>query len=88
MFIKQLEIRGFKSLDSKNIIKFDKGLTVITGPNGSGKSNIFDSVRFALGDLSARSLRAANMSEVIFEGVHGKTPSKNAYVSIRFDYHL
>ena len=86
-FIKRLEVRGFKSFGSKkNVIQLDKGLNVITGPNGSGKSNIFDAVRFVLGDLSARSLRADKMSEVIFDGIPGQSAaSKAAYVRIRFD---
>jgi chromosome segregation protein len=87
MFIKQIELRGFKSFGpNKILIKLDKGLTVISGPNGSGKSNIFDAVRFVLGDLSARSLRAAKMAEVIFDGVPTVSPaSKMAYVKMWFD---
>ena len=87
MILTQLEIRGFKSFGSKKVvIKLDRGLTVITGPNGSGKSNIFDAVRFVLGDLSARSLRADKMAEIIFDGIPGKsTASRAAYVKIRFN---
>ena len=87
MFIKQIEMRGFKSFGTnKVLIKLDKGLTVFSGPNGSGKSNIFDAIRFVLGDLSARSLRAAKMAEVIFDGVPNvSTASKMAYVKIWFD---
>lgn len=87
MFIKQIEMRGFKSFGTNKIlIKLDKGLTVFSGPNGSGKSNIFDAIRFVLGDLSARSLRAAKMAEVIFDGVPNvSTASKMAYVKIWFD---
>ncbi len=87
MFIKQIEMRGFKSFGpNKVLIKLGKGLTVISGPNGSGKSNIFDAVCFVLGDLSARSLRAAKMAEVIFDGIPNvSTPSKVAYVKIWFD---
>jgi chromosome segregation protein len=87
MFIKQIEMRGFKSFGpNKVLINLDKGLIVFSGPNGSGKSNIFDAVRFVLGDLSARSLRASKMAEVIFDGVPNvSTPSKVAYVKIWFD---
>ncbi len=87
MFVKQIEMRGFKSFGpNKVLIKLDKGLTVISGPNGSGKSNIFDAIRFVLGDLSARSLRAAKMGEVIFDGIPNmSTASKVASVKIWFD---
>jgi len=85
VFIKRLEMRGFKSFgDRKVSIPLDKGLTVITGPNGTGKSNICDAVRFTLGDLSARSLRADKMSEVIFDG-YSTGSNKTAYVSIQLD---
>jgi chromosome segregation protein len=78
-------MRGFKSFgDRKVSIPLDKGLTVVTGPNGSGKSNIFDAIRFTLGDLSARSLRADKMSEVIFDG-YSTSSTRTAYVSIQLD---
>jgi chromosome segregation protein len=87
MFIKQIEMRGFKSFGpNKILINLDKGLTVFSGPNGSGKSNIFDAVRFVLGDLSARSLRASKMAEIIFDGVPNvSAASKGAYVKMWFD---
>jgi chromosome segregation protein len=84
--IKQLELRGFKSFGPKKItLNLEKGLTVFTGPNGSGKSNIFDAIRFVLGDLRARSLRASKMSEVIFDGVPRTPSSRSAYVKLLFD---
>jgi chromosome segregation protein len=84
--ITRLEIQGFKSFGSRKItINLDKGFTVVTGPNGSGKSNIFDAIRFVLGDLSARSLRAEKMASVIFDGLPGRGPSTTARVAIRFD---
>lgn len=85
VFIKRLEMRGFKSFGDKKVsIPLDKGLTVVTGPNGTGKSNICDGIRFTLGDLSARSLRADKMSEVIYDG-YSTTSTKTAYVSIQLD---
>jgi chromosome segregation protein len=79
-------MRGFKSFgDRKASIPLDKGLIVVTGPNGSGKSNIFDAVRFTLGDLSARSLRADKMSEVIYDGSSSTESNKTAYVSVQLD---
>ena len=85
VFIKRIEMRGFKSFGIRKVtIPLEKGLTVVTGPNGSGKSNIFDAVRFVLGDLSARSLRADKMSEVIYDG-GGEDSSRVASVTIQFD---
>jgi len=79
-------MRGFKSFgDRKASIPLDKGLIVVTGPNGSGKSNIFDAIRFTLGDLSARSLRADKMSEVIYDGSSSTDSNRTAYVSIQLD---
>jgi chromosome segregation protein len=66
-------------------LNLEKGLTVFTGPNGSGKSNLFDAIKFVLGDLSARSLRASKMGEIIFDGVLGTPSAKTAYVKLRFD---
>ncbi|MCJ7634227.1 AAA family ATPase, partial [Candidatus Bathyarchaeota archaeon] len=86
VFIKRLEMRGFKSFGDKKVsVPLDRGLTVVTGPNGSGKSNIFDAIRFTLGDLSARSLRADKMSEVIYDGSSSGGPNRTAYVSIQLD---
>lgn len=86
VFIKQIELKRFKSFGSTKVVfNLDRGLTIITGPNGSGKSNLLDAVRFALGDLRVRSLRASKMSEVIFDGTPTLKASKNAYVKIRFD---
>ena len=83
VYLKKLDIRGFKSFGSQRVtIDFDKGFTVITGPNGSGKSNILDAVRFVLGDLSARSLRTDKMSGVIFDGVQGKVAASSAFVTL------
>ena len=77
-------MKGFKSFGSRRvIIDLDKGLTVITGPNGSGKSNILDAVRFVLGDLSARNLRAEKMAGIIYDGV--KETAATASVTVQLD---
>ncbi|MDQ1280399.1 MAG: hypothetical protein QG670_1662, partial [Thermoproteota archaeon] len=81
-------MRGFKTFGNKKVgIPLNRGLTVITGPNGSGKSNILDAVRFVLGDLSARSLRADKMSDVIFDGGQSGSSeaARMAYVSVQLD---
>jgi len=86
VYVKRLEMRGFKSFGPKKAtISLDKGITVITGPNGTGKSNILDAVRFVLGEMGVRSLRADKMAEVIFDGTPKMERSDSAYVSIQFD---
>lgn len=78
-------MRGFKSFGNHKVsIPLDRGLTAITGPNGSGKSNIADAVKLALGELSARSLRASRFSEIIFDGGGGRR-AQRAWVSVQFD---
>ena len=84
VYIKKIELRGFKTFGKKVSISLDKGLTVITGPNGSGKSNVLDSVRFALGELSPKELRGASFSDII----HKNSPqlqARSAWVGIQFD---
>jgi len=84
VYIKKIELRGFKTFGKKVSISLDKGLTVITGPNGSGKSNVLDSVRFALGELSSKELRGASFSDII----HKNSPqlqARSAWVGIQFD---
>ena len=68
LFIKRLEISGFKTFVRRTVVQCDPGLTGIVGPNGCGKSNINDAVRWVLGEQSARAIRAARMEEVIFHG--------------------
>lgn len=85
MFLKSLEIRGFKSFADKTELKFDKGVTAVVGPNGSGKSNISDAVRWVLGEQSIKTLRGGKMEDVIFAGTHYRKPVGVAQVSLTLD---
>jgi len=84
-FIKKIEVNGFKTFGRKTTLIFDKGFTAITGPNGSGKTNIIDAVLFALGEMSARKLRATSFSNLIFHGGLNSNSKKKAKVVIQFD---
>ncbi|MGT2769528.1 chromosome segregation protein SMC [Streptococcus intermedius] len=85
MYLKEIEIQGFKSFADKTKIVFDRGVTAVVGPNGSGKSNITESLRWALGESSVKSLRSGKMPDVIFAGTESRKPLNYASVVVVLD---
>jgi chromosome segregation protein len=85
MYLKSIEIQGFKSFAHKTLLQFNTGVTAIVGPNGSGKSNIADAVRWVLGEQKVRQLRGTAMQDVIFAGTELRKAQGFAYVAITID---
>ena len=81
MILKKLSINGFKSFADKTDIEFRNGLTGIVGPNGSGKSNIADALRWVVGELNSRTMRAAKSADLIFNGTEKRKPCNTANIS-------
>ena len=85
MYLKSIELTGFKSFPDKTLLSFNDGITAIVGPNGSGKSNISDAIRWVLGEMKPKTLRAPGMQDVIFSGTQKRSPLNYAQVTLVLD---
>ena len=85
MFLKSLDIFGFKSFADKTRVEFAEGITALLGPNGCGKSNVVDAVKWALGEQASRALRAEKMEDVIFNGTENRKPLNVAEVILTLE---